>query len=268
MSQYELGVIGAGNMATAILRGILDSGLMPPEAVVAFDPSPERQRIMKDELGIACVDESSVAASCPYVLLGVKPMVMEAALKTIADAVREDAVVISVAAGITSAFLDDKLGGRGRIVRVMPNTPMLVGEGMSALAAGPRATSDDMARVEQLFATGGAAVVVDEKDLDAVTGLSGSGPAYVFYLAEAMSEAGVAVGLSPEVASLLAKQTCAGAGKLLGQSDKSPRELREMVTTPGGTTEAAITHMEEAGVPDIVVAAIRKATERSRELGR
>jgi pyrroline-5-carboxylate reductase len=268
MNQYELGVIGAGNMATAILRGILDAGLMPPEAVIAFDPSEERQGVMREELGIACAPGSGVAASCPYVLLGVKPMVMEAVLAEIASSVREDAVVISVAAGITSAFLDEGLGGRGRIVRVMPNTPMLVGKGMSALAAGPRATGADMARVEQLFAAGGSAVVVQERDLDAVTGLSGSGPAYLFYLAEAMAEAGVATGLSPEVASLLATQTCAGAGALLAQSGKSPGELRKMVTTPGGTTEAAITHMEEAGLPAIVVEAIKKAAARSRELGR
>ena len=192
---------------------------------------------------------------------------IDGVLEEIEPVVTDKTVVISIAAGITTAHIDAKLKGKGRIIRAMPNTPMLVGSGVSAVAAGPRATHEDVHWAQRLFATSGLAIVMDESAIDAVTGVSGSGPAYLFYLIEAMTEAGVAEGLDPDVAELLATQTCIGAGKLLAKTKKTPQELRAMVTTPGGTTQAAITHMEKHAVRRIIVEAISKATMRSRELG-
>jgi pyrroline-5-carboxylate reductase len=189
-------------------------------------------------------------------------------LDEIKPVVKEDATIISIAAGVTTAFIDERLEGKGRIIRVMPNTPMLVGAGMSAIAAGPRATNEDVHWTQRLFSASGLTVVVDEAMIDAVTAVSGSGPAYFFYLIEAMTAAGVAEGLDPSVAEMLATRTCLGAGQLLASTHKSPEDLRKQVTTPGGTTQAAIETMEAAGVKEALTKAVRAAAARSRELGK
>ena len=267
MLDYELGVIGAGNMAEAILRGVVKSHWLDRDAIVAYDPVIAREQTLAIELGILCARDNTMTGSCPHVLIAVKPNVVGDVLDEIRPVVREDATIISIAAGITTAFIDERLGGRGRIVRVMPNTPMLVGAGMSAIAAGPRATNEDVHWTQRLFAASGLTVVMKEELMDAVTGLSGSGPAYLFYLIEAMAAAGVAEGIDPEVAEMLATRTCIGAGQLLAETRKSPEELRKRVTTPGGTTERAFETMEAAGVKETIVKAIRAAAARSRELG-
>ena len=268
MLDYELGVIGAGNMAEAILRGVIKSNWLHRDAIVAYDPVIAREQMLAIELGILCARDNTMTGSCPHVLIAVKPNVVGEVLDEIRPVIREDATIISIAAGITTAFIDERLEGRGRIVRVMPNTPMLVGAGMSAIAAGPRATNEDVHWTQRLFAASGLTVVMKEELMDAVTGLSGSGPAYLFYLIEAMTAAGVAEGIDPEVAEMLATRTCIGAGQLLAQTRKSPQELRRQVTTPGGTTQRAIEAMDAAGVQETLVKAIRSAAERSRELGR
>ena len=215
-----------------------------------------------------CSLDNSEPGACPYVLLAVKPQVMKDALEQIAPFVTDETTVISIAAGVTTAFMDKILGGRGRIVRVMPNTPMFVGWGVSALAAGPRATADDIQWTQKILAASGRTVVVEESMIDAVTAVSGSGPAYFFYLIEAMTAAGVAEGLDPEVAELLAVETCIGSGQLLHQTQKPPTLLRKQVTTPGGTTAAALDVMQKSGVQEILTEAVRAAAERSRELGK
>jgi len=268
MIEYQLGVVGAGNMAEAILRGILTDNCLSHNEIVAYDPVVKRQQILAMEFSIMCAQDNSVPGACPRVLLAVKPQVMEEALGQIAPVVRENATIISIAAGITTEFIDRKLGGRGRIVRVMPNTPMFVGWGVSALAAGPRATSDDVQWTQKVLATSGRTVVVEESMLDAVTAVSGSGPAYFFYLIEAMTAAGVAEGLDEDVAELLAVETCIGAGQLLHHTQKQPTVLREQVTTPGGTTEAALKVMTASGVQEVLTEAVRAAAQRSRELGK
>ncbi|HNR97978.1 MAG TPA: pyrroline-5-carboxylate reductase [Planctomycetota bacterium] len=267
MLAYKFGVIGAGNMGTAIVRGLVESEAMRPNEIVAHDPNIKREQVLALELGVLCAQNNLLPASCPHLLLSVKPQMIDGVLEEIEPVVTDKTVVISIAAGITTAHIDAKLKGKGRIIRAMPNTPMLVGSGVSAVAAGPRATHEDVHWAQRLFATSGLAIVMDESAIDAVTGVSGSGPAYLFYLIEAMTEAGVAEGLDPDVAELLATQTCIGAGKLLAKTKKTPQELRAMVTTPGGTTQAAITHMEKHAVRRIIVEAISKATMRSRELG-
>ena len=266
MSTCKLGIIGGGNMAGAILHGMLVNWLLPAEGIILSEPLVERRERL-GRYGIKVTDDNTLAAGCPRVLLAVKPQVLGEVLTQMAPAVAADALVISIAAGRTTAFIDKSLGGKGHIVRVMPNTPMLAGAGMSAIAPGPRATEEDLQWVEQAFGCCGQTIRVEESAMDAVTALSGSGPAYFFYLVEAMVAAGVAEGLDPDTAERLARATCAGAGKLLEKSRDSARQLRANVTSPGGTTQAAIEAMESAGVAQALVAAIRAAAARSRQLG-
>lgn len=268
MAEYELGVIGAGNMGEAVLRGVVRGNILPHGAIVVSDPAFERRQMLTHDLGITCTEDNLVPAACPRVLLAVKPQIMERVLAEIAPSVRDDALVISIAGGVTMAFLDEYLGGRGRIVRVMPNTPMLVGEGMTALVAGARATGADVQWARKLFTAGGKTVEVTEDLIDAVTIVSGCGPAYFFYLIEAMIAAGVAEGLDDSTANMLAVQTCAGAAKLLSETGDRPEVLRARVTSPQGITQRAIETMDASGVRDALVGAFRAAAERSRELGR
>jgi len=267
MSKYQLGIVGGGNMAEAIVRGVIVKKYVSPGAIVVCEPVEARRQAIA-AMGVAVAGDNAAIADCSRVLLAVKPQKMAEAMGQIAAAVQEDATVISIAAGVTTAAIDRQLGGRGHIVRVMPNTPMLVGEGMSALAAGPRATAHDLDWARGMFAACGMAVVVDEPMIDAVTAVSGSGPAYFFYLVEAMIAAGVAEGLDADVARTLAVQTCVGAGKLMAQSAEAPEVLRARVTSPNGTTQRAIETMETRAVKEAIVAAVRAAADRSRELGK
>jgi len=267
MAEYQLGVIGAGNMAEALLRGVVRANVLAGNAIVAADPQLDRRQVMTRDVGITCLAENDVPAGCPNVLLAVKPQKMPEVLAAIAPAVRDEATIISIAAGVTTALLDAGLAGKGRIIRVMPNTPMLAGAGMSALAAGPRATHAELRWAERLFAASGQTVIVDESMMDAVTAVSGSGPAYFFYLIEAMTAAGAAEGLDAEVAEKLAVATCAGAARLIEATGEPPEGLRARVTSPGGTTQRAIETMDAAGVKDALIRAVRAAAERSRELG-
>jgi pyrroline-5-carboxylate reductase len=267
MGNSTFGIIGGGNMAEAILRGALASGFLQKDKVVVADVSAQRREAMA-KTGVTCVDDNLAPARCHTILLAVKPQVMAAVLDPIAATVAGDALVISIAAGVSTTAIDRRLGGRGRIVRVMPNTPMLAGAGMSALCAGPRATPDDLAWAKGLFAASGQTVIVEEPMMDAVTAVSGSGPAYFFYLIEAMIEAGVMEGLPSDVAATLAIATCAGAAKLLAQTGDKPEALRAKVTSPNGTTQRAIETMEIAGVKAALITAVRAAAARSRELGR
>jgi len=268
MADLQLGVIGAGNMAEAVLRGAFAAGVLSPGAVIAADPSPARRELFQSQLGVRIADGNAAPAECPNLLLSVKPQMMPAVLTEIAPRVQPAARIITIAAGVRTAVIHERLGGKGRIVRVMPNTPMLVGMGASALCKGPGASDDDLAWAERLFAAGGATVRVEEAMMDAVTAVSGSGPAYFFYLVEAMVQAGVDEGLPAETALALAVQTCRGAGELLARTGEPPQALRAKVTSPNGTTQAAIEKLDAAGVKPALVAAIRRAAERSRELGK
>ncbi|MFP4433671.1 MAG: pyrroline-5-carboxylate reductase [Phycisphaerae bacterium] len=265
MREYQLGIIGAGNMAEAIVRGVLKAGVLPPDRIIAADPSEQRRAVF-ERIGTDVTDNNAAAAA-PQVLLAVKPQMMDEVLPALAESIGTDALVISIAAGVKTASLDAALGGKSRIVRVMPNTPMLVGAGVSALCPGPRATDNDLVWVEALLSASGCVLRVDESDMDAVTAVSGSGPAYFFYLVEAMIAAGVAEGLSPEAAALLAGATCRGAGEMLLAGDESAGTLRAKVTSPGGTTQRAIETMDAENVQTALTRAVRAAAQRSRELG-
>jgi len=266
----ELAVIGSGMIAEAIVRGVLRGKRYQPGQIVAADVSHVRRNIFRTQLRTeVTADNAEAAAQAGVVLLSVKPYQMEAALAGLGAVMRKDALVISVAAGISTAFIAKHLGGntRWRLVRAMPNTPMLVGEGMVAIAAGAQATVDDMQLARNLFSTAADVVEVTEDRIDAVTAVSGSGPAYFFFLIEQMIRAGVEMGLTQEQASQLAVKTAAGAAKMM-LGGESPTELRRRVTTPNGTTHAAITHMETNNWPTITVEALKAAARRSREMGK
>jgi pyrroline-5-carboxylate reductase len=264
---FELGVIGGGNMARAIVSSALASGFLQAGHIVVSDPLAERRAELADSLGIASVQDNRAAGRSRRVILAVKPQVMGEVLSGgLAEVISDETLVISIAAGVSSAFLDKKLSRRGRIVRVMPNTPIMVGAGASAISPGPRAKKDDTLWTRKLFEAGGVVVEVEEKLIDAVVAVSGSGPAYFFYLMEAMIQAGLAEGLDRETATRLAGATCSGAGRLQSCTGLDPAELRRQVTSPGGTTQRAIELLNAAGVNKSLVQAFRACADRSREL--
>lgn len=261
-------IVGAGQLGGALLRGLARSGTVPPERIVATDPRADHLATLEAEHGIGTsTDNRAAIADADVVILGVKPQVLPAVLPDVADSLRAGALVISLAAGVTLATLEGGLPEGTPVVRVMSNTPVQVDQAMSVLAAGAAAGDDHLATAEHLLSPVGAVLRLDEHHLDAVTALSGSGPAYVFLLAEAMIEAGVLQGLPRDVATQLTGQTLLGASTLLHASEEPPATLRAAVTSPGGTTAAALRTFEQRGLRAAVLDAIDAAARRSRELG-
>jgi pyrroline-5-carboxylate reductase len=264
-----LGFLGAGNMAEAIARGILAAGVLPPGAILASDPSEERRRLFADDLGIEALDANDpVVDRADVVLLAVKPQVVDKALAPVGGGFGPEKLLLSICAGVSTAHLEGLTKAGTRVVRAMPNTPMLVGRGMAAVCPGALATDDDLAIAERLLGAAAEVVRVPEDLMDSVTAVSGSGPAYFFYLAELLAAAGVEVGLPPETAERLARVTFEGAAKLLGESGEPAADLRRKVTSPGGTTEAAVRTFDALGLGKLVTAAVTAARDRGRELGR
>jgi pyrroline-5-carboxylate reductase len=257
-------------MAEALLRGILTAGRMRPEEILASDVRPDRLAHLAATHRIrVSSDNAEAARQADTVLLAVKPQVMDRALEDLRSVIGEKQLLISIAAGISTAHIAEHFPRQTvRVVRVMPNTPALVLEGVSALARGHHATSQDLETTRQLFEAVGKVVVVDESLMDAVTGLSGSGPAYAFLIIEALSDAGVKMGLPRDVALALAAQTMRGAARLVLETGRHPGELKDMVTSPGGTTIAAIHALEQGGVRAALINAVETATRRSQELGK
>jgi len=265
----NLGFIGAGRMATALAHGCVKAGLVPPGGVLASDPSEAARETFAAELPEAKTpaDNGAVLAEADVVFLAVKPQVMGQALADIRDAVEPRHLLVSIAAGVTLHKLAAGLPVGTRLVRVMPNTPCLIGQGASCYSRGPTATDEDAALVERLLRAVGAAFEVDESQLDAVTGLSGSGPAFVYSVIEAMAEGATAMGLPPELALRLAALTAGGAASMLEATGQSPAELRAQVTSPGGTTLAGLEAFARADGAGALRAAVEAATKRSIELG-
>src|SRR5271170_5900280 len=265
----KLGFIGGGNMAEAIIHGVLRAGLFTPSDLLAADPSPERRNLLATKLGVKTIENSAeVAAQSTAISLAVKPQKIEEALGQIKPHISNEQFLISIVAAISTGFIQQHLAPGTRVVRVMPNTPMLVGAGASAISRGQHAMDSDVEFTWKLFTAGGKAIKVDESLLDAVTSLSGCGPAYVFYLAEAMSAAAQKMGLPVADADLLARQTIVGAGRILEQTTDSPGELRHKVTSPGGYTEAALRHMQTEEFFDLIAGAMKAAANRGHELAR
>lgn len=268
----KLGFIGGGRMAEALIQGILKSSIITPENILVIEPVAERREYLVKSYGVNTFDnreDATVWSNSTTVILAVKPQIMRDVLQAAKKHVNESHLLLSIAAGIQTSFIDTNLSGCNcRIIRVMPNTPAFVLEAASAICVGPRATEKDMDTAIAIFNSIGQCIVLDEKYFDAVTGLSGSGPAYVFTFIEALIDGGLKVGLNRSDAELLAMQTVLGSVKLAMSSGKHPAELRAMVTSPGGTTIAGLHELEAAGFSGTIMDAIEAATERSKELGR
>jgi pyrroline-5-carboxylate reductase len=259
--------IGAGNMGEALIRGLLAAKTVDPSQIIVADIRAERRDFLARGFGVRAVSDNAAAVkSADIIVLAVKPQQMNEVLVALAPVANGAKLFISIAAGITTARIERGLGGQARVIRTMPNTPALVGAGAAALAKGSHATDEDIAMAESILGAVGVTVRVDEARLAAVTALSGSGPAYVFHVAEAMIKAGVAVGLDEGLARKLAIQTIYGAAKLMAESGEAPAELRRKVTSPGGTTEAALNVLNERKLEEAFAEAIRAAEKRSREL--
>lgn len=264
----RIAVIGAGQMGEALIGGWLAGKAAATETLFATDASAERRDVMKRRFGIRTGSDNREAASwADVVVLAVKPQVLAAVVKDMASAL-SGKLVLSIAAGVTIGRLAKLAPKRTRLVRVMPNTPVLVREGVSALSFGAGVTADDQQLARRLFEAVGRAVVVEERLMDAVTGLSGSGPAYAFLAIEALADGGVKMGLPRTVADLLAAQTILGAARMVLETGEHPAKLKDRVTSPGGTTIAGLHRLEQGGFRAALMAAVEAASKRSEELGR
>ena len=267
-SSQAIAFIGGGNMARALIGGLIHAGQAADSLTVA-DPAAEQRQRLQDDFGvIGAVNNAAACRDKQAVVLAVKPQVIDSVLAEIASTLDDDALVISVAAGVSLDKLAAGLGGRRALVRAMPNTPALYGTGITGLAANGHLSEPQRQLVEQIFASAGeTAWISDETLMDAVTAVSGSGPAYFFALTEHLARAGAAAGLPAELAARLARQTAIGAGVMLARSDLDAGELRRRVTSPGGTTAAALARFDEEGLGMLVERAVDAAVQRGRELG-
>jgi pyrroline-5-carboxylate reductase len=264
-----IGFLGAGQMATALALGWAKAGLLDVARSIAADPVPGARANFKLTTGIKAVESNlEVLAASDVLVLAVKPQVMDAVLAEVKPALWASHLVVSIAAGVTLKTLGTHLGEKARIVRVMPNTPCLVGASATGFAPAPSATPDDAALVERLFSAVGVAYRVPEHLLDAVTGLSGSGPAFVYLFIEALADGGVKCGLPRAVAQALAAQTVLGAAKMVLETGQHPGALKDAVASPGGTTIAGLHALEQAAFRAAAMDAVEAATKRAQELGR
>jgi len=259
-----VGFIGGGNMAEALIKGMTSEG---ERDIIVSEPREDRRKYLEQSYGIKTTHVNrSVASSCAAIILAVKPQNMTAVLNEITGVITDEKTVISIAAGITLSYLQSKLNTK-KIVRVMPNTPAIVQQGMSVISLCEYLSDIDMARVREIFMSVGQVLVLPEKYMDAVTALSGSGPAFIAFFVEGMVDAGVKMGLSRDHSSELAIQTLIGTAALL-KTGMSPEKLREMVTSPGGTTAAGLASFEDKGLVAMIIEALGAAHKRAEELGR
>ncbi len=272
LKNKKLGFIGGGNMAEAMIKGLLSASFIEAKSIFVSEPSEQKRDALHAEYKIkVTADNRELTKKCDILILAVKPQILKEVLHDIRTLVGSDKLVISIAAGVPISIMDGVLRGDSNkkfsVVRTMPNTPALVQEGVTAIASGKHVSKTDIKIAHRIFEAVGCTVDVEEGHLDAVTGLSGSGPAYIFMLIEALSDAGVKMGLSREVANILTIQTVLGSAKLARESGKHPGELKDMVTSPAGTTIAGLHALEEGGLRTTMMNAVEDATLRSRELG-
>ncbi len=254
-------------MAEALIKGLV-KGTFPAEQIVVSEPSAERRRLLQERYGVSFAnDNRELVGECPLLLLAIKPQLLAVVADDFPAAFKGDRLLVSILAGVTTATLEGYFDGKPRVVRAMPNTPALVGEGATALCPGRFASADDLVAARHIFEAVGCVVQVGEGQMDAVTGLSGSGPAYVFTVIEALADGGVREGLPRDTALNLAVQTVLGAAKLVRESGEHPALLRDKVCSPGGTTIAAVQALEDRGLRGALMAAVAAASRRSRELG-
>jgi len=263
-----IGFLGAGKMATALAKGFLHAKLVTADQLIAADPYESAQKQFAAETGARTVAANlTVAQSATVLILATKPDQVAAALAEISSVFTSQHLLISIAAGVPLAKLEAALPAGARVIRVMPNTPALVGAGASGFALGKNATAEDGEQAKKLLSAVGLALPVKESLLDAVTGLSGSGPAYVYQFIEALSDGGVAAGLPRDVATKLAAQTVLGSAKMVLETNLHPGVLKDQVTSPGGTTIEGIHELEKGGLRATVMNAVRAAADKSKKLG-
>lgn len=269
-TQYEIGVIGAGNAAEGIVHGVLRNSVLLDDRILASDPDPQRRAVFERRFHIATTDDNVYLVRESYMLLlAVKPQQYRDAVSEFASQVREDHLVVSIMAGVSTAALEACFPQiRARVVRVMPNLASHVGAGMAGVFAGRYASEADLLRAQRIFDAGGKSIhLQDERLMDAITAVSGTGPAYYYFFTEAIMEAAQRIGLSAAHANLLAKQTALGAARMMIESGEPPGALRQKVASPGGTTETAMAALRDSRVFDHIVEGVIAACNRSRELG-
>ena len=267
-AKLTIGFLGAGKMATALAKGLVQAKLVNAGQIIASDPIEAARSAFAKEVGVKTTASNlEVTQSAPVLVLAVKPDQVAGVLKDIRGLFTEKHLLCSIAAGVTLARLESGLGNGARVIRVMPNTPALVGASATAYALGKNATAEDGLLAQKMFSAVGVAFQLKESLLDAVTGLSGSGPAYVYLIIEALSDGGVAAGLPRDVATKLAAQTVFGSAKMALETGQHPGALKDMVTSPGGTTIEGIHELEKAGVRGALMNAVRAAAEKSKKLG-
>jgi pyrroline-5-carboxylate reductase len=261
----KVAILGAGKMGEALMSGLLRAGRAPGDLVFT-ERHVERTKLLEEQYGVTGVSTADAVEQADTLLVAVKPQEMGALLDDLTSIISPRNLVITIAAGIPTTFLEKRLAEGTPVVRVMSNTPVFVDQAMSAISAGAHATEEHLTRTEELLRPVGKVIRVPETQLDAVTALSGSGPAYFFFLVEAMIDAGILLGLPRAVAAELIVQTAVGSAQMLRDSGEHPVQLREAVTSPGGTTIAAIRELENHGVRAALLAALEAARDRSREL--
>ncbi len=263
----RMGIIGGGNMGSALARGLLAKGMVAAADLVVAEKIPERAAQLGAELGVVTAPWPARLDPVEVLIVAVKPPDVAEALTHAHCALRPTSLVISVAAGVTLAALAKNLPADQPLVRVIPNTPCLIGEGITGLAPAATATPEQVALAKGIFGAVGQVVEINEKLMDAATGLSGSGPAFVYLFIEALSDAGVRQGIDRPTSLALAAATVAGAARLVMRGDRHPAQLKDMVTSPGGTTIAGLHELEKGGIRGVIMDAVAAATQRSRELG-
>lgn len=267
-AKINIGFLGAGKMATALAKGIVKAGLFAPSQIRGSDPVPGALAAFAKETGAKTTASNIAVAEFAHILVvAVKPAHVAELLEEVRPKLTPKHLIISIAAGVPIAKLENGLGAGARVIRVMPNTPALVSASATAYALGKSATAADAALAQRLFSAVGLAFQVKESLLDAVTGLSGSGPAYIYLIIEALSDGGVASGLPRDIATKLAAQTVYGSAKMVLETGQHPGALKDMVTSPGGTTIEGLHELEKGKVRGVLINAVRAATEKSRKLG-
>ncbi len=267
MPGVKVAVLGAGKMGGILLQGFLKNNLLSPDQIVATVQHAERATALSAQLGVEVTTDNLAAATwADVILLGVKPIQVPALIAEIQPGLAPGKLIVSFAASVTTAAIETAAACEVAVVRAMPNTPAMIAAGVTALCAGRFCAPDQMAAAQRMFATVGRTVVVDEKHMDAVTGLSGSGPAFLYIIIEALAEAGVNVGLPRDVATLLAAQTTLGSARMVLETGYHPALLKDQVTTPAGCTVDGILELEEGGLRVTLIKAVKRSTIRAREL--
>lgn len=264
-----IGFIGAGKMATAIIKGLLKSGLFDKNHIIASEPNKDYAHKIEKELGIKMVHNNrEAAAEADIILLAVKPFVVKEVLTEIEDRIDNSKVIITIAAGISSSRVEEILEKEARVIKVMPNTPALLGEGMSAVCKGEHATEEDFETVIKIFESVGKVIKAKEEDIDAITGVSGSGPAFYYYIIDEIAKAGEKLGLDYKTALMLSAQTALGSAKMILESGVEPQQLITNVTTPGGTTAEGNKVLNESNISDILFETVEKTAKKSELMGK